>query len=243
MRVHELLYSSSFEHALREAAALVEPADGRPLAAHLVARDGVLTVTVPFIYGISIRVGGHFVGSTLGSSTAFLGQILDALERDDELPRLASQSSDQRIINESGCISGDEPADHAVLAAPLAGWTPVAKIDRDRFETLLGRADGRLMDALDRRARSATDNDASGEQDDELDDVAAVALSLPVEAWDLGDGTILRLPGSLVFAAAMIGGLGDMLVLFEQGPWLCLSNGIVEFMVATDARSWRVPID
>jgi hypothetical protein len=228
MRTHELLRSPSFEHALREAAALVEADDEGLLTAHLAARDGVLTVTVPFIYGVSLRVGGHYVGSTAGWSTASVAEVLDALERNGEFPHIGSRPLNART-------SGDD-----ARSAPLAGWNEVTRIDRDRFETLVCRADRRLMAALDRR--SGTDTGDSEASCDEREEIAAAALSLPVDAWDMGDGALIQLPGSLVFAAAMIGGLGEILVLLEQGPWLCLSAGSVEFLARADADSWRVAI-
>lgn len=231
MRVTEVLRTPMFERALREVDALVEPIDGEPLSAGVVAADGVLTVTVPFIYGISLRVGGHYVGSSTGSVSTCLAAILDAFDDDGELPRPRSFSSMSDTAYEPS-------------AAPLAGWTLVAVIDQQRFDACLRRADRRVMDALDRRARTPTTQGTEPHEphDETIEDVAAAALALPVEAWDMNDGTLVRLPGSFVFAAAMIGGFTGPLSLFEQGPFLCLSAGDVEFIAVTDAGTWRVPI-
>ena len=225
MRVHEILRASSFERAIREAAAWVDPTDSQPLTAQVSARDGVLTVTVAFIYGVSIRVGGHYVGSTIGASTVYVTELLDALERDLELPGLEPSSTAASDLR------------NGRLWAPLTGWRQVARIDRHRFDTLLHRADRRLMDAVDRRAGDGRSDDGV-----DIEAVASAALSVPVDIWDLGDGRAVRLPGSFVFAAAMIGGLGDGLVLFEHEPWLCLSNGSVEILAPSMTRSRRVAI-
>jgi hypothetical protein len=228
MKPKELLRSPVFDVVLEEILHLVEPVDGGTLSAHIGARDGVLTVTVPFMYGIGVRVGAHYVGNTYGEATVELTELVDCVRRNRVLPS-SSSSSDE------------------ILVAPLTGWTRVASIHKNMLDRHLEGVDRRMMETLDRCTIAAMSASAQG-PDAEPDPVheereVARTLARPVDMWDMGDGTSVCLPGSFLFAAAVLGHLDHDAVLFEQGRWLCLSTGGVEYISAAGGSNWRIPID
>lgn len=230
MRPKELLRSPMFDLVLEEITHLVEPADGGQLSAHIRARDGVLAVTIPFVHGVNVRVGAHYVGTTYGEATVELAELVDCVRTNRVLPSTDSSSEE-------------------ILAPPLTGWTRVALIDRATLELHLDGVDRRMKETIDACTIAATT--ASGQGSDAEPDPARTArterevahtLAHPVAMWDMGDGTSVCLPGSLLFAAAVLGHLDGDAVVFEQGRWLCLATDGVEYISIAAGRNWRIPI-
>lgn len=227
MRPKELLRSPMFDLVLEEIAHLVEPADGRTLSAHIRARDGVLAVTIPFVYGVDVRVGAHYVGTTYGEATVELAELVDCVRTNRVLPSTDS--------------SNDE-----ILAPPLTGWTRVALIDKATLDLHLEGVDRRMKETLDACRIAAATTSAHGSDAEpgpaRREREVAHTLAHPVDVWDMGDGTSVCLPGSLLFAAAVLGHLDGGAVVFEQGRWLCLATGGVEYISTAAGRNWRIPI-
>lgn len=227
MKPSELLRARVFDLVLDEILHLVEPVDGGALTARIGARDGVLTVTVPFMYGIGVRVGAHYVGNTYGQATVELAELVDCIRGNRVLPSVDASSDE-------------------ILVPPLAGWARVATLSKDVLDRHLDGVDRRMMETLDRCTIAAATASAQGpdaEPDPVLEELeVARTLARPVDMWDMGDGTSVCLPGSFLFAAAVLGHLDHDAVVFEQDRWLCLSTGGVEYVSAAGGRDWRIPI-
>jgi hypothetical protein len=130
---------------------------------------------------------------------------------------------------------------------PLAGWTHIATLDRTSLDRHLHGVDRRMAEALDhckQAAAAAGDTLTSSATPETPDEEAAMntALARPVDLWDMGDGTSVPLPGAFLFAAAVLGRMGDEAHLYEQGRWLCLTTGRVEYLSYSGGDDWRVRI-